>query len=255
MGAFELVNSKVLKADLAAAGSVLARKGAMLYYTGDVGFVPATAGGVQAMGAGGFGGPGQGMSSGSGMGGMAGGLMGAALRGMSGEFQQMMAAQGHGVVHYGYAGLHVTLVQLNGEPMCVEASRLLAHTAGLQSSVVSVTQASGGGGGGGGGGGLRGLMRGAVAGVATGQGMWTTQLTGAGEVALLSHGGTFELPVTPNGVVVDPQAYVAHRGNVQVQFSASLGWRDAVGRGSGEATQLQVTGQGVVYVQASEEKL
>ena len=179
MGAFELVNSKVMTVNLGAAGSVLARKGSMLYYTGQVQFSPATGGGAQAMG-----GMGQGFG-GQGMGGMAGGLMGAAMRGMQGEYRQMMVAQGQGVVHYGYAGLHITLVTLNGEQMCVEASRLLAHTAGLQSSVVSVSQASGGGGGG-----LRGLMRGAVAGVATGQGMWTTQLTGAGEVASWAASGS-----------------------------------------------------------------
>lgn len=242
MSAFEKINSKVMKADLGVAGSVLARKGAMLFYTGNVQFSPATAGSAGAMAA---------MGQGGGRG-MGGALMGTAMRGMAGEHVQLMSANGQGEVHYGFAGLHVTLVQVNGQALSVEASRLLAHTANLSSSVVSVAQASGGGGGGGG---LRGMMRQAVAGVATGQGMWTTQLTGQGEVAVLSHGGTFELNVGPNGVVVDPQAYVGHLGNLQVKFAASMGWRDAVGRGSGEATQLHITGQGVVYVQASEEKL
>ncbi|MGZ4559797.1 MAG: AIM24 family protein, partial [Mycobacteriaceae bacterium] len=47
---------------------------------------------------------------------------------------------------------------------------------------------------------------------------------------------------------------VGHIGNLQLDVSASVGWRDAVGRGSGEAIQLKVSGQGVVYVQASEQK-
>ncbi len=38
-------------------------------------------------------------------------------------------------------------------------------------------------------------------------------------------------------------------------MSASVGWRDAVGRGSGEAIQLKLSGDGTVYVQASEQKL
>ena len=38
-------------------------------------------------------------------------------------------------------------------------------------------------------------------------------------------------------------------------LSAALGWRDLVGRGSGEAFQLELSGNGTVYVQASEEKL
>ncbi len=54
---------------------------------------------------------------------------------------------------------------------------------------------------------------------------------------------------------VDPQAYVAHRGDVRNRLTAALGWREMVGRGSGEAFQLELSGQGTVYVQASEEKL
>jgi len=225
---FEKVNSKVVKVDLAASGEVLARKGAMLFYTGDVRFVPHSPGGA-----------------GGGMAGM-GGVVGMAGRAMAGEHQALMVATGTGVVHYGRAGLHVTVVALRGEQLVVEASRLLAHTANLQSAVVSVAS------GGGGGGGLRGMVRGAV----TGQGMFTTQLSGNGAAVLLSHGGTIELPVRAGGgTFVDPQAYVGHRGKVQVKLAAKVGWRDAVGRGGGEAMQLELSGDGVVYVQASEQKL
>ncbi len=50
-------------------------------------------------------------------------------------------------------------------------------------------------------------------------------------------------------------AYVAHHGDVRNKLSTALGWRDMVGRGSGEAFQLELSGSGAVYVQASEEKL
>jgi uncharacterized protein (AIM24 family) len=145
-------------------------------------------------------------------------------------------------VLYGFRGLHVTLIELNGSgPLVVEANRLLAHDADLSSSVLFL-----------GSGGLRGVVRGA----ATGQGLFTTQLTGVGSVALLSHGGTFPLHVAPGDVVgVDPQAYVGHTGSLTVDLKAKLGWRDVAGRGSGEAFQLHVTGSGTVYVQASEQKL
>jgi uncharacterized protein (AIM24 family) len=230
---FEKVNSKVVKVNLASAGQVLARKGAMLFYSGDVSFVPANAGGM----AGAMGG-----MQGGGM----GGLMGAATRGMAGENVIMMSAQGAGEVYYGLGGLHVTVVNLQGGTLVAEASSLLAHSANLQSSVVSLASQGGGGGG------LRGMIRGAV----TGQGMFTTQLSGQGSVVLLSHGGTIELGVRPGGgTVVDPQAYVGHTGNVRLDLSANVGWREAVGRGSGEAIQLKLDGDGVVYVQASEEKL
>ena len=41
----ELVNSKVVKSTLAPGQNVLARTGSMLYYTGDVRFIPHSMGG------------------------------------------------------------------------------------------------------------------------------------------------------------------------------------------------------------------
>jgi uncharacterized protein (AIM24 family) len=221
----ELVNSKVVKSVLAPNQSVLARRGSMLYYTGDVRFVPHSMGG----GAGAM--PGM-----SGVAGMAG-------RMMAGEHVAMMAAEGQGEVFYGHAGLYVEVIHLDGSSMLtVEADRLLVHDGYLQSSIVALTSQGG--------------VRGAVRGAMTGQGLFTTQLTGQGSVAVLSHGGATPLQVGPNNpmVVVDPQAYVCHIGNINVDISANVGWRDAVGKGSGEAIQLKMTGMGTVWVQASEQK-
>ncbi|MDO3650508.1 AIM24 family protein [Nocardia mangyaensis] len=228
---FEKINSKVVRVDLERAGEVVARTGAMLFYTGQVAFSPHQIPGAGA--------------------GLGGGLMRMAGQMMAGEHERTMLASGRGVVHYGFAGLEVHVVHMQpGATLRVEASRLLAHSAPLQTSVVSVASSGGGGGG------LMGALRGAAAGVATGQGMFTTQLSGQGAAVLLGHGGFLELPVGgPNPVVVDPQAFVAVYGNVQTELKAALSWRDAVGRGSGEAMQLHCHGQGVVYVQASEEKL
>ncbi|MCX6466525.1 MAG: AIM24 family protein [Pseudonocardiales bacterium] len=220
MGRFEQVNGKVITAQITPGQEVLARRGAMLAYTGDVHFAPVHGGG-------GYGG---------GMGGMAG-------RMLAGESVAMMVAQGQGTVHYGYRGLYVTIVELDGSgPLQVEADRLVAHDANLQSTIVMIGQQGG--------------LRGAARSMATGMGLATTQLHGYGTAALLSHGGTIAIPVGGGRpVAVDPQAYVAHVGQVQVDLSASIGWRDAVGKGSGEAMQLKLTGQGTVYVQASEQKI
>ena len=231
---FEKVNSKVVKVDVARAGGVVARTGAMLFYTGDVRFMPHQVPGAAQMG--GLGGFGR----------MAG-------RMMQGEHERTMLAQGYGEVHYGFAGLDVHAVELApGMTLRAEASRLLANTAGLQSSVVSVASSSSGGGGRG----VMGALRGAATGALTGQGMFTTQLSGQGAAVLLAHGGVFELQVGgPVPVVVDPQAFVGTYGNVQTELKTAMSWRDAVGKGSGEAMQLHCHGQGVVFVQASEEKL
>lgn len=224
---FTQVNSKVVTVQVAPGREVLARRGAMLAYTGDVGFAPVHAGQGGIGGAGGF----------------MGGLGGTAGRMMAGEQVPMMVAQGSGVVHYGFRGLHVTVIELDGSgPLTVEADRLLAHDASLQATVVFL--------------GSQGGIRGAVRGAVSGQGLFTTQLHGYGTAAVLSHGGTIAIPVTPGGpTTVDPQAFVAHAGQVQADIALNASWRDAVGRGSGEAIQLKLTGSGTVHVQASEQKL
>ena len=229
---FTKVNSKVVKVNVGQVGGVVARAGAMLFYTGQVAFAP-----HQIPGAGQFGGM--------------GGIVRLAGRMMQGEHERTMLAQGNGEVHYGYAGLDVHTVDIaQGAVLRVEASRLLANTAGLQSSVVSVASSGGSGGG------VMGMLRGAASGALTGQGMFTTQLSGQGSAVLLAHGGVIEMQVGgPSPVVVDPQAFVAAYGNVQTELKTALSWRDAVGRGSGEAMQLHCVGQGIVFVQASEEKL
>lgn len=223
MSSFEKVNSKVVTAQVAPGQEILARRGAMLAYEGRVGFAPVHVG----QGAGGYGGS-------------LGGMLG---RAMAGENVAMMVAQGEGKVYYGHGGMHLTVIELDGSGvLSVEADRLVAHSANLQSSVVFL--------------GSQGGIRGAVRGAVSGQGLFTTQLAGVGSVAVLSHGGTIALPVRPERPTsVDPQAYVAHYGQIQVDISASVGWRDAVGKGSGEAIQLKVTGSGTVYVQASEQKV
>lgn len=211
---FEIVNGKVIRAHVSPSLPVLARRGAMLGYSGRVQFRP-----VHGQGRG------------------VGGMVGAA---MARESSPMMATEGTGEVLYGFKGLHVTVLTLDGSgPLVCEADRLLAHDANLNTSVQFIGQ-----------GGLRAAVRGAV----TGQGLFTTVVSGVGAVALLSHGGAFPLQLNGEMVAVDPQAYVGHIGNLSVDLAAKVGWREAVGKGSGEAFQLKIAGKGTVYVQASEQK-
>ncbi|TNY37384.1 AIM24 family protein [Thermomonospora catenispora] len=216
MPAFSPINSKMLQAPVGPGRELYSRRGAMLAYVGQVYFEPTVTAGA--------------------------GIGGALGRAMAGEHVPMMRVTGQGTVMFGYGGLDVTVIDLQGDTLYVEADRLLVHDASLQSGTMFLGEQ----------GGLAGVIRGQV----TGQGLFTTTLTGHGSVAVLSHGGVIELPITPQRPVhVDPQAYVAHRGNVQNRLSTSLGLRDLIGRGSGEAFQLELSGQGTVYVQASEKKI
>ncbi len=216
MAQLDQINGKMVSAQIAPGEQVFARKGAMLSYTGEVQFVPSTTGG-------------------QGMGGFVG-------RMVAGESVPLMIAQGHGNVLFGHGGFQTKIVQLDGAGnLTVEADKLLLYDGTLQAGTQFLAQNGG--------------IRAVVQGQMTGQGLFTTVLSGVGNVVLLSHGPIFEIPIGQGEVAVDPQAYVGHKGNVDVKLDANVSWRDAVGKGSGEAFQLKLTGQGTVYVQASERKI
>ncbi|MGW4222106.1 AIM24 family protein [Streptomyces bauhiniae] len=214
---FREINSKMVEARLAPGQRLFSQRGAMLAYTGEVSFTPN-------------------MQSGQ------GGVMSMLGRRVAGEAAPLMTVEGSGTVLFGHGGHHVHVISLTGDTLYVEADRLLAFEGSLRQGTMFL--------------GSQGGVMGLVRGQATGQGLFTTTLQGHGAVAVMAHGGVFELPITPQRPVhVDPQAYVAHHGEVRNRLSTALGWRDMVGRGSGEAFQLELSGHGTVYVQASEEKL
>ncbi|MFC9155397.1 AIM24 family protein [Streptomyces bauhiniae] len=214
---FREINSKMVEARLAPGQRLFSQRGAMLAYTGEVSFTPN-------------------MQSGQ------GGVMSMLGRRVAGEAAPLMTVEGSGTVLFGHGGHHVHVIALTGDTLYVEADRLLAFEGTLRQGTMFL--------------GSQGGVMGLVRGQATGQGLFTTTLQGHGAVAVMAHGGVFELPITPQRPVhVDPQAYVAHHGEVRNKLSTALGWRDMVGRGSGEAFQLELSGHGTVYVQASEEKL
>lgn len=214
---FTVLNSRMVEARIGPGQRLFSQRGAMLAYRGEVAFTPNLQGGQ------------------GGVGSMIG-------RRIAGEATLLMTVEGTGTVMFGHGGHHVHVVDLTGETLYVEADRLLAFDGSLQQGTMFMGSQ----------GGVMGMVRGQV----TGQGLFTTTLKGVGSAAVMAHGGVIELPITSQRPVhVDPQAYVAHRGDVRNKLSTALGWRDMVGRGSGEAFQLELSGQGTVYVQASEEKL
>jgi uncharacterized protein (AIM24 family) len=225
---FTRINSKMVEAPILPGRRMFSQRGAMLAYRGRVSFTPSITGGQ-------------------------GGVMSMIGRRVANEATPLMTIDASpgpggpgdvpgGSVMFGHGGHHIHTVDLSGETLYVEADRLLAFDGSLRQGTMFM--------------GSQGGVMGVIRGQATGQGLFTTTLQGKGSVAFMAHGGVIELPITPRRPVhVDPQAYVAHRGDVRNKLTAALGWREMVGRGSGEAFQLELSGQGTVYVQASEEKL
>ncbi|MFE9389351.1 AIM24 family protein [Streptomyces sp. NPDC006784] len=214
---FRELSGKLVEARVAPGQRMFSQRGAMVGYRGEVSFTPDIHGGQ-------------------------GGVMSMIGRRVAGEAAPLMTVEGDGTVMFGHGGHHIQVIDLDGDTLCVESDRLLAFDGTLRQGTLFLGRD----------GGVMGMVRGQV----SGQGLFTTTLSGQGSAAVMAHGGIVQLPIAPGRPVhVDPQAYVAHFGDVRNKLSSALGWRDMVGRGSGEAFQLELSGSGAVFVQASEEKL
>jgi uncharacterized protein (AIM24 family) len=160
------------------------------------------------------------------------GVMAGLKRKATGESLSLMECTGSGVVYLAVDAQDITLVELNNETLQVESRQLLALVGQLRMDV----KFSG------------------VRGAATGQGLFTTTVTGTGQVAILSAGGPLiGLEVSSQyPLVVDPDAFVAARGQLNQSFLTDISWASVVGEGSGEPYSLRWEGQGVVYIQPAE---
>ncbi|MFY2790097.1 AIM24 family protein [Rhodococcus sp. KRD162] len=161
-----------------------------------------------------------------------GGFRAALKQKVTGESLSLMDVSGKGTVYFAVDAQDITLVEVQGDNLHVESSQLLALAGQLRTDI----KFSG--------------LRGAT----SGQGLFTTVVGGSGTVALLSKGGPLiALAVDPQyPLVVDPDAFVAHRGQLNQSFVTDVTWRSAIGGGSGEAFSLRFDGQGVVYIQPEE---
>lgn len=159
------------------------------------------------------------------------GLKGAFKRKLTGESLELMEMGGQGVAYLAYEGHQIEIVELRGDTLAVESSSLLAVSPGLRTDIKFS--------------GLRGAS--------SGQGLFTTTVTGEGQVAVVSDGPAIALEVAPSyPLVVDPQAYLCSLGQLDQTFVTDVSWRTAIGEGSGEAFSLQFAGTGVVYIQPAE---
>jgi uncharacterized protein (AIM24 family) len=209
---YTLINEKLLEVGLSHE-EVYSKKGAMIAYTGQVNFARSFLAG--------------------------GGVQDLAMRAVTNEHFVLMAAKGSGTVLYGYQGYHVLLISLRGETLFVESESLLAFDGRLRTGTMFLGNQ----------GAVQGLVRGAV----TGQGLFTTTLEGQGELAIISVGNAIELDVTASKpIFVDPNAYIGHKGQLSSQIVTDVNWKTFVGQASGESYQLKFTGNGSVYIQASE---
>lgn len=160
------------------------------------------------------------------------GFKAALKRKATGESMSMMECTGKGTVWFAKDAMDVLLIQLQGDMIKAESEHLLLLDAGLKTDVTFA--------------GMRGMT--------SGQGLFTSTVTGQGMVALLSAGGPpIALEVSPQfPLVVDPDAFIASRGQLNQSFVTDVSWRNLIGESSGEAFSLRFDGAGVVYIQPEE---
>lgn len=160
------------------------------------------------------------------------GFMAGLKRKATGESLKLMNVTGQGRVYFAVDAQEITIIDLQNDTLAVESSQLLAYHGNLRTDIKFS--------------GLRGAS--------TGQGLFTTTVSGMGQVAVLSAGGPpIGLEVSPQfPLIVDPDAFIGYRGQLNQSFITDITWRSAIGGGSGEMFSLRFDGQGVVYIQPAE---
>lgn len=161
------------------------------------------------------------------------GFFGAIKRKVGGESFSLMITSGKGTVYFANKAREIRIISLDGDKIFVESSCILAMDAALKTNTV-----------------FAGLH-----GAAAGQGLATTTVEGKGSVALMSHGQLLEFEVNAQyPLFVDPDAFIAYKGNITREFVFDVSWKTMMGKASGETYQLKFSGEGTVYVQPSERK-
>jgi uncharacterized protein (AIM24 family) len=169
------------------------------------------------------------------------GLQQLTLQTVTNEDMVMMSSIGTGSVFYAYNRRHVTVINEPFDLLYIESDQLLAFDHGFRVGTVFL--------------GNNGLVQGLIRGAVTGQGFFTTTLRGKGHVCILSDGAAIALKVTHEKPVhIDPDAYLAHTGDMTTHFVTDVNWKTLIGQSSGESYQIRFNGTGTVYIQASERK-
>jgi uncharacterized protein (AIM24 family) len=203
-GLFELERERMLEVNLN--GMVWTKTGSMTAYAGEIKFERE---GILEQGLGNF-----------------------FKKAISGEGAKLTKASGRGKLYLADGGKKVTILQLNGEAICVNGNDVLAFEQQLTFDLK--------------------MMR-KVAAMLSG-GLFNIRVQGTGLLAITSHYDPLVLRVTPQQpVCTDPNATVAWSGNLEPEFKTDVSLKTFFGRGSGESLQMQFRGDGFVVVQPYEE--
>jgi uncharacterized protein (AIM24 family) len=162
-----------------------------------------------------------------------GGVGNALKKLVSGEMAPLSKIEGRGIAYLADQGKHITVLRLQqGESINVNGNDLLAFEDTVQYSIT---------------------MHRRISGMLSG-GLFSVRLTGAGLVAIMSHGHPLTLRVSSSDpIMTDPNATVAWSGNLSPELKTDVSLRTLLGRGGGETFQMLFRGEGFVVIQPFEE--
>jgi uncharacterized protein (AIM24 family) len=152
---------------------------------------------------------------------------------VSGEQAPLVKIEGRGLAYLADQKKNVSVIRLGpGDAISVNGNDLLAFEGTVTHQIT---------------------MHRRVAGMLAG-GLFSVRLTGPGMIAIMTHGDPLTLRVTAQDpVTTDPNATVAWSAHLEPHIKTDISFRTLLGRGGGEAFQLQFIGDGFVVVQPYEE--
>ncbi len=148
---------------------------------------------------------------------------------LTGEGLTLMRAKGSGEVFFADNAGDVHIIDLDNDKLSVNGMNILAFSDTLDWDIEMIGSA----------------------GVVSG-GLFNTTLSGTGQVAITTHGTPVALQTGGSPTYADPDAVVCWSAGLRLSLESAMGFKDLIGRGSGEAGQLAFSGDGMVVVQPAE---
>ncbi len=159
-----------------------------------------------------------------------GGLSRMVKKAMTNEGTDLMKVSGTGEVFLADLAQDVQLLRLENEKITANGPHVLAFETGIDWDIKRVEGASG-----------------ALAG-----GLYNMELSGTGNVALVSDGPPLLIEIDGEDTFADPQAAITWSEGVSSTVKTDTNLKTFIGRGSGETFQLSFSGKGWLLIQPSE---
>jgi uncharacterized protein (AIM24 family) len=146
------------------------------------------------------------------------------------EGTDLMKISGSGEVFLADLAQDIQVLTLENDSITVNGPNLLAFDAGIDWDIKRVE-------------GVSGML---------GGGLYNTELSGTGQVALVSDGPPVLLELDGEQTFADPQAAITWSSGVTTSVKADVNMKTFIGRGSGETVQMGFSGNGWLLIQPSE---